>query len=149
MNKIIIVSVVVLSAMSGCFGVETKKPSVEIVSHGDLSIEGEEFSYNATIETSTARTSENFTFEKVNLSLYNGNEKQIKSARVGSVSSLNNGSTNVKIESETIPKYIIVESPEFWTLSDVEVKVVGLKWVDSDDRYREYFVTSESGKFDS
>lgn len=149
MNKIIMSSLIVLALVSGCLGVETKKPSVEIVSHGNLSIEGGDFSYDATIETSRARTNEEFSFKEVNLSLYGEDKSKIKSVRVGTVSTSQDRPANVKMKSDIIPKYVVIESPEFWALPNVEVKIIGLKWIDSESKYREYFITSESGKFGS
>jgi hypothetical protein len=74
----------------------------------------------------------------VSVNLYSANGTPIASEVLGDLPA-NHGSRNVSITTSQTPKYVVFESPDFWT-TDMQVEY----YVRVDGEYRVEYATSES-----
>ena len=111
MNKITLSSVclILLVVLSGCTG-----PQGIIRYDGDIQISEGRFFLNGEIQDQSFQSN---TYKKVTVYLY-ANSTLLKKNEVGEL----NRSVNVSMTSETVPRYIVISSPDFWgPLTNVDV----------------------------
>ncbi|MFC5368591.1 hypothetical protein [Salinirubrum litoreum] len=88
----------------------------------------------------------NRTVSNLSVVLYDAEQQRISSVDLGNISV--NGTRGpfrrpVTIKTETLPKYVIIESPDAWEMDDVYT--AGYAW--DGTSYAEYAVTSRDNRF--
>lgn len=87
------------------------------------------------------------TFANISIVFYNNDREVMKKVGVKKLSTKPDVaplSRHVEVRLDTPPKYVVIESPDFWT-SEVKVKVLAYQRTDSG--YREYFRERQSQRF--
>lgn len=132
MNKIAITTgMLVLAVLSGCSVFES---SGGIVSYsGEINATQDGFRMDGTLSNTGQVDAPQFT--NVSVYLVAGNETIIDVATVGSLEE----SAAVSIRSHATPKYVIINSPDFWLYDDISVSYFELV----DGTYTEYVVGSK------
>jgi len=101
---------IIVPLTAGCL-----QPRGQIGFTGDMNVTNRTFTMNGEIVDGSAP---NPTYENVTVYLYTEDGELITQRRVGT---FNRSSEPFMIQSETVPHYIIIDSPTFWELNDVGV----------------------------
>jgi len=108
-RKSIVVSLILLTALSGCFIETGGVPNVAY--NGNVSENGSEFSMDGYVEI-TGNNRED-TYENISLELYDRNGSLIYEENLGTIDRRNE-SLPVSVSLSTIPEYVIFNSPDVW-----------------------------------
>ena len=130
---------VVLIVLSGCS--TTSVNYNEVYYNGNLGVDNDTFRMDGVIQLGLgAQPSVNYT--NVSIVLYDGNKERTRRVPIGYLSSEpgdNNLSLNVSITSQKIPKYVVIESPDFWTYNE-NLQIESFRYANVS--YESYFRTN-------
>lgn len=123
-TQIAVSLVVVATLLSGC-AVNNPGYNGNIVFSGDMGETDGKFEMNGEITNSGVK---NITFDSVRVLLYHTNKTIIDEISLGAL----DGSAQISVEKNHIPKYVLIDSPDFWNTPKVEV---------------DYYIRAESGDY--
>lgn len=137
---------IVLSIIStGCY----RTPGVpynRVEFDGSVTFEDSTFELDGQIELDSG-TGPTPTYSDVRVTLYDSDKEAIQSTPVGTLSmneSQGPGRRRVNVTSQRVPKYVLIESSDFWT---TEAGVSVEAFVRVDGRYDAYYRTHPGQKF--
>lgn len=121
MNRWTIVGLLILVATAGC--------AVHSAPHNILSFSGNVTTTNDTFHLEGdlylgVQAGGHHNYSNVSIVLYDGDKRPIETVRVGRMSTNPEwGPTRyrVNITTDTVPAYVVVESPDFWTDNEIAV----------------------------
>ena len=126
----------ILSIGAGC---STTSPTYHNVGFdGEMHIQNDTFRMQGEVDIGIGAESHQ-TYHNISVVLYDEHQQPIKLVPVGTLTTKadnENLGTDVNITSERIPKYVIIQSPDFWASG--ENLVVEGYWRDDDDVYEVY-----------
>jgi hypothetical protein len=143
-RTVIVIAVVALVALSGC-ATYPSAPDHVVHFDGEFERSDSRFSMNGTVNFYLGSAG-NRTVSNLSVVLYDAGQQQITSVELGNISV--NGTQGpfrrpVRLENETLPAYVIIESPDAWGMDDVHT--TGYAW--DGTRYAEYAVASGDDRF--
>lgn len=147
-RRFVCLVVIVMAASSGCT-VNEASPDPQV----DISLAHEEFNntnrftFSAITSAEARGLDNNYIFSNVSVVLYDENKDVINRKTIGDLDASDPNPTNITINSTEDPKYIILESPDFWN-KDVPVVVAGYVLLD-DGYYGQYKYDKKSDKFNT
>lgn len=135
---------IVAVATSGC-ATYPSEPTHQVHFDGEFARFDGEFSMNGTVNFYLGSAG-NRTVSNLSVVLYDAGQQRITSVELGNISV--NGTQGpfhrpVRLETETLPAYVIIESPDAWGMDDVHT--TGYAW--DGTKYAEYAVTSRDNRF--
>jgi hypothetical protein len=134
---------VVVAILGGC---STSATHHDVDFDGTIEVENNQFVMDGNVSLGQGAAPD-ATFENVTVVLYDANKTVIKRIPVGNLSTTPPPlSQRINITTDTIPTYVVIDSPDFWQ-SDTTVYVNGYKRPDDGGRYEEYSRASASEKF--
>jgi hypothetical protein len=133
----------ILVVLAGCTlpSTEVDDTKVQVEFYGTIDVQSGSFVFDGGISANTRHSSENYAFENTSIVLYDENGQELYRENVGTLSTKPPTNTrNISIEHGVVPKYMVIESPQFWE-KEVPVEVTGFKKQNS--TFVEFWITEE------
>jgi len=124
-KQLAVAGVLCVLALSGCVIFDSTTHIISIV--GEINATDDGFRLDGEVINSGQGDPQEY--QNVTVSLYTGDGTLIESTNAGSLVRR----TNVSMQTETIPQYVIIHSPDFWDAQNIEI---------------DYYVLTENNYYD-
>lgn len=145
MRIAVVLALLGVTILAGC---STSATQHDAEFDGTIEVKDDQFVMDGNVSL-TQGAAPDATFENVTVVLYNENKEVIRRVTVGNLSTTPPPlSQPINITSDTIPTYVVIESPDFWQ-SDTDVYTHGYEHPDDGGRYEGYPITTANETFPS
>lgn len=133
------------SLLTGC---STAPDYHDVGFDGSITVENGSFKMEGAVDVGSGAQPE-ATFENVTIALYTIDRNRIKEIRVGTLSTVASSGPmeqRVNFSTNTVPKYVVIQSKDFWS-RELNIQVVS--YVLRGNSYEKYFRYNRNQKFPS